>query len=66
MKGGETMTPEIIAEVERLITTVGFPIVCVIFMWRKITDSDEKQTALLTELTLAIKNLSEYIKDKDK
>lgn len=60
------MTPEIIAEVERLITTVGFPIVCVIFMWRKITDSDEKQTALLTELTLAIKNLSEYIKDKDK
>lgn len=58
------MTPEIIVEVERLITTIGFPIVCVIFMWKKITDSDEKQTSLLTELTIAIKNLTEYIKGK--
>ena len=60
------MTPEIIAEIERLITTVGFPIVCVIFMWRKITDSDEKQTALLNELVLAIKTLTEYIKGGDR
>ena len=59
------MTPEIIVEIERLITTIGFPIVCVIFMWKKITDSDEKQTALLTELTIAIENLTEYIKGKD-
>ena len=58
------MTPEIIEEIERAITTIGFPIVCVIFMWRKITDSDEKQTALLNELILAIKNLSEYIRGK--
>lgn len=56
------MTPEVIMEIERLITTIGFPIVCVIFMWKKITDSDEKQTMLLTELTMAIKNLTEYIK----
>lgn len=56
------MSSEIIVEIERLITTVGFPIVCVIFMWRKITDSDEKQTALLHELTNAIKQLTEYIK----
>ena len=59
------MTPEIIVEIERLITTIGFPIVCVIFMWKKITDSDEKQTALLTELTIAIKNLTEYIRGKE-
>lgn len=58
------MTPEIIVEVERLITTIGFPIVCVIFMWRKITESDEKQTELLNELTIAIKNLTEYIRGK--
>ena len=58
------MTPEVIVEVERLITTVGFPILCVIFMWKKITDSDEKQTSLLTELIIAIKNLTEYIKGK--
>lgn len=56
------MTPEIITEIEQLIATLGFPIVCVIFMWRKITESDEKQTALLIELTNAIKNLTEYIK----
>lgn len=59
------MTPEIIVEIERLITTIGFPIVCVIFMWKKITESDEKQTALLTELTIAIKNLTEYIRRKE-
>ena len=58
------MTPETIVEIERLITTIGFPIVCVIFMWRKITESDEKQTELLNELTIAIKNLTEYIRGK--
>lgn len=60
------MTPETLKEIENFITTIGFPIVCVIFMWRKITDSDEKQTNLLTELTLAIKNLTEWIKGGDK
>lgn len=60
------MTPETLKEIENFITAIGFPIVCVIFMWRKITDSDEKQTNLLTELTLAIKNLTEWIKGGDK
>lgn len=60
------MTPDVIKEVEQLITTIGFPIVCVVFMWKKITESDEKQTALLTELTIAIKNLTEYIKGGNK
>lgn len=56
------MTPEVIKEIKELITTIGFPIVCVVFMWRKITDSDEKQTQLLTELNATIKDLKEYIK----
>lgn len=60
------MTPETLTAIKEFISTMGFPIVCVIFMWRKITDSDEKQTALLAELTLAIKNLSEYIKGGNK
>lgn len=55
------MSPEIISSLKELITVIGFPIVCVIFMWRKITDSDEKQTQLLTELTIAIKSLTDYI-----
>lgn len=60
------MSVETIQEIEKLITTIGFPIVCVIFMWKKITDSDEKQTTLLTELTIAIKNLTDYIKGGNK
>lgn len=56
------MVEEIFVEVERLIATLGFPIVCVIFLWKKITDSDEKQRALLSELTQAISKLTEYIK----
>lgn len=60
------MDAEIIIELERIITTIGFPIVCVIFMWRKITDSDEKQTALLSELTNAINNLTELIRKEKK
>ena len=60
------MTPDTLTAIKEFISTMGFPIVCVIFMWRKITDSDEKQTQLLTELTVAIKNLSEYIKGGEK
>ena len=56
---------DILAEIERLIATLGFPMVCVFFLWKKITDSDEKQTALLTELTIAIRNLTEYIKGRE-
>lgn len=58
------MNAVVLVEIERIITTIGFPIVCVIFMWRKITESDEKQTMLLTELIVAINNLTEYIKGK--
>lgn len=60
------MTPELMQELERMISTIGFPIVCVIFMWRKITDSDEKQSKLLTDLTIAIKELTIFIKGGDK
>ena len=55
------MDSTIIVEIERLVTAIGFPIVCVIFMWKKITESDEKQTALLAELTAAINKLTDYI-----
>lgn len=55
-------TIEIMNTIKDWITSVGFPIVCVFFMWRKITDSDEKQSNLLTELTKAITELTAYIK----
>lgn len=56
------MDMEVLAEIEKAITTIGFPIICVVFMWKKITESDAKQSALLAELTAAINILTEYIK----
>lgn len=53
---------EIFTEIRSLISDLGFPIVCIIFLWRKITDSDEKQSQLLNQLTLAITELTAYIK----
>ncbi len=60
------MDAAVLNEIGQFITTIGFPIVCVIFMWRKITDSDEKNHDLLTELTATIKELTHYIKEHDK
>lgn len=57
------MDVSMINEITSFITTVGFPIVCVIFMWRKITDSDEKNRELLDKLTNTIKELTHYIKE---
>ena len=60
------MSPEILQQITNIISTIGFPIVCVIFMWRKITESDEKYQQLLSELTMAIKELTIFIKEGEK
>lgn len=57
------MDVSMINDLTSFITTVGFPIICVIFMWRKITDSDEKNRELLDELTSTIRELTHYIKE---
>jgi hypothetical protein len=59
------MTPEMLQQIANLVSTLGFPIVCVIFMWRKITQSDEKNADLLAKLTQAINELTIFIKEKD-
>ena len=59
------MTPEMLQQIANLVSTLGFPIVCVIFMWRKITQSDEKNADLLAKLTQAINELTIYIKEND-
>ena len=53
---------DILKEVKEWISTLGFPIAMCYLMWKKITDSDEKQSNLLTELTKAITELTAYIK----
>ena len=60
-KGGDLMQ-EIMKEIEDFISRLGFPIAMCWLMWRKITDSDEKQSNLITELTKAVSELTFYIK----
>ena len=67
MKGGNDMpTAEILKEIKEWISTLGFPIAMCWLMWKKITESDEKQSNLLTELTKAITELTAYIKGGNK
>ena len=53
-------------EIELFISSIGFPILMTMLMWKKITDSDSKQTELLIKLTSAIENLSTYIKKEER
>lgn len=53
-------------DIEVFITTIGFPIFMCWLMWKKITESDQKQSELLAELTKAINNLTIYIKEGKK
>ena len=53
-------------DIETFITTIGFPIAMCWLMWKKITESDQKQSELLAELTKAINNLTIYIKEGKK
>lgn len=53
-------------EIEVFITTIGFPIAMCWLMWKKITESDQKQSELLAELIKAINSLTIYIKEGKK
>lgn len=55
-------TVDVLKEIKDWISTLGFPIAMCWLMWKKITESDEKQSNLLTELIKAITELSAYIK----
>lgn len=55
-----------IQDIETLITSVGFPIVMCMLMWKKISDSDEQQTKLITELKASIDSLKEAINSQKK
>ena len=59
-------TVDILKEIKEWISTLGFPIAMCWLMWKKITESDEKQSNLLTELTKAITELTAYIKGGSK
>ena len=56
----------LVKEIEIAITTIGFPIFMCWLMWKKITESDAKQSELLATLTSAINELTVYIKERSK
>ena len=56
----------LVKEIEVAITTIGFPIFMCWLMWKKITESDAKQSELLATLTSAINELTVYIKERSK
>lgn len=58
------MDVNVIKEIEVAVTTIGFPIFMCWLMWKKITESDAKQSELLCNLTKAIEELSIYIKGR--
>lgn len=58
------MDLEMLKELERFVTSIGFPILMCWLMWKKITDSDAKQSELLGKLINAINELTIYIKGK--
>lgn len=55
-------TVDVLKEIKDWISSLGFPIAMCWLMWKKITESDEKQSNLLTELIKAITELTAYIK----
>jgi hypothetical protein len=61
---GEDMEVNVIKEIEVAVTTIGFPIFMCWLMWKKITESDAKQSELIAKLTAAIEELSIYIKGR--
>lgn len=41
-------------EIVQIISAVGFPIVFCLLMWKKISDSDDKNRDIMTEFKIAI------------
>lgn len=60
------MDANMIKEIEIAVTTIGFPIFMCWLMWKKITESDAKQSELLANLINAINELTVYIKERSK
>lgn len=52
--------------VTTLITTVGFPIVCVMFLWKFVNDTMKEFTKTMQENTLMLQKLYEKIDTLDK
>lgn len=59
MRGGDNMN-----ELTTLISTLGFPIVCCVFMWRYINTTMKEFTKTMSENTTLLQKLIDKLDDK--
>lgn len=53
-----------VAEIVQMITNVGFPIACCIFMWRYITSCQKETTESINNNTRIIEKLVDKLNDE--
>ena len=55
-----------VQEITALISNVGFPIVCVMFMWKYISASMTDFTKSLTEVTVTLNKICDRLDDLER
>lgn len=55
-----------INNITQLISGVGFPIVCVIFMWRYISGSMQEVVKSLSEITITMNKMCDRLDDLER
>ena len=55
-----------VQEITALISNIGFPIVCVIFMWKYISTSMSELTKSLTEITITLNKICDRLDDLER
>lgn len=55
-----------VQEITALISNIGFPIVCVIFMWKYISTSMSDLTRSLTEITITLNKICDRLEDLER
>lgn len=55
-----------VQEITAIISNIGFPIVCVIFMWKYISTSITDLTKSLTEVTITLNKICDRLDDLER
>ena len=53
-------------EIVQIISSVGFPIVFCLLMWKKISDSDDKNREIMTDFKIAIAEFKNSMQENNR
>ena len=53
-------------EIVQIISSVGFPIVFCLLMWKKISDSDDKNREIMTDFKIAISEFKNSMQENNR